>query len=101
MRYRNLDLEAFDYRATDDGERFHVRVSGSPVGEQRLADAEEVTLPPDLRRQLRRLERRGLDLPDLIALGEDLAARLFPRTVRPFLTRSLDRIEEDEGLRIG
>jgi len=100
MRYRNLDLEAFDYLATDGGERFRVRVSGSPGGEQRLADAEEVTLPPDLRRQLRRLERRSLDLPNLIALGEDLAARLFPRTVRPFLTRSLERLAEDEGLRI-
>ena len=41
-----------------------------------------------------------MDLPGLIALGEELGARLFPRTVRPFLTRSLERIEEDEGLRI-
>jgi len=100
MRYRNLDLEAFDYRATDGGERFRVRVSSSPGGEQRLADAEEVTLPPELRRRLRRLEKRQFRLPEMIALGEDLAELLFPPTVRPFLTHSLERIEDDEGLRI-
>jgi hypothetical protein len=100
MEYKNLDLEAFDYRAEDGAERFRVRVTGSPAGEQRYADAEEVTIPPDLRRQLRRLERRGMRLPEMIALGEDLAGLLFPPRARLFLVRSRERIDGDEGLRV-
>ncbi|HUW99448.1 MAG TPA: hypothetical protein VMY35_00585, partial [Phycisphaerae bacterium] len=60
MEYQNLDLEAFDYQEGDGAERFRVRVTGSPAGEQRYADAEEVTIRPDLRGQLRRLERRAI-----------------------------------------
>ena len=100
MEYKNLDLEAFDYRAEDGIERFRVRVTGSPAGEQRYADAEEVTIRPDLRGQLRRLERRAIRLPEMIALGEDLAGLLFPPQARLFLVRSRERIDGDEGLRI-
>jgi len=100
MEYRNLDLEAFDYRKEEDGERFHVRVTGSPAGEQRHSEAEEVTIPPDLRTRLRRLERRRLDLPGMIALGEELAGLLFPPRSRLFLVRSRERLDDDEGLRI-
>jgi hypothetical protein len=100
MEYRNLDLEAFDYRKKDDGEHFRVRVTGSPAGEQRHSDAEDVTIPPDLRKRLRRLERRRLDLPGMIALGEELAGLLFPPRARSFLVRSRERLDDDEGLRI-
>jgi hypothetical protein len=100
MEYRNLDLEAFDYRKEDDGERFRVRVTGSPAGEQRHSEAEEVTIPPDLRTRLRRLEKRALDLPGMIALGEELAGLLFPPRARLFLVRSRERLDDDEGLRI-
>ena len=100
MEYCNLDLDAFDYRVAGDGERFRVRVTSSPAGEQRYADAEEVTIFPDLRHRLRSLEKRSLDLPGMIALGEDLAALLFPPRARSFLIRSLERLDEDEGLRI-
>ena len=100
MEYQNLDLEAFDYQAGDGTERFRVRVTGSPAGEQRHADAEEVTIRPDLRRQLRRLERRAAALPEMIALGEDLAGLLFPPRARLFLVRSRERIDGDEGLRV-
>jgi hypothetical protein len=100
MEYRNLDLEAFDYEAADDVERFRVRVTGSPAGEQRYADAEQVTILPDLRKQLRQLERRGMRLPEMIALGEDLASLLFPPRARLFLVLSRERIDWDEGLRI-
>jgi len=100
MEYRNLDLETFDYRAEDDGGSFRVRVAGSPAGEQRYGEAESVRIPADLRRRLRRLERRTLDLPQLIALGEELAALLFPPRARLFLTRSRARLDDDEGLRI-
>jgi len=77
-KYRNLDLEAFNYQASDGAERFRVRVAHSPAGAQRLADAEEVILSSDLRQQLRRLEERLLSLPEMIALGEKIAAVLFP-----------------------
>jgi len=100
VEYCNLDLDAFDYRVAGDDERFRVRVTSSPAGEQRYTDAEEVTISPDLRRRLRSLEKRSLDLPGMIALGEDLAALLFPPRARSFLTRSLERLDEDEGLRI-
>src|SRR5688572_1692884 len=99
MRYRNLDLEAFDHRL-DSVERFRVRVPSSPVGEQRFADAEEVALPRDLRDRLQGLERRNLKLLQMIRLGEDLAAALFPPRARSFLERSLEKLEDDEGLRV-
>jgi hypothetical protein len=100
MRYRNLDVEAFGYQAANDVECFRVRVAGSPAGEQKLADAQVVTLPSDLRQQLRWLEERRLDLMQMIALGEDLAALLFPSRARSFLNRSREQLEEGEGLRI-
>ena len=99
MRYQNLDLEAFDYRADGGEERFRVRVAGSPAGEQRLAEAEEVTLPASLRPRLRRLDRRALDLAGLIALGEELATALFPPGVRKLLDNSR-RQRDGEGLRV-
>ena len=101
MEYRNLDLEAFDYHRAEDGvERFRVRVTGSPAGEQKHAYAEEVTIPPGLRKRLRRLEKRTLDLPGMIALGEDLAALLFPPRARELLMLSRAGLDDDEGLRI-
>jgi hypothetical protein len=101
MQYRNLDLEAFEYQRAEGGvERFHVRVTGSPAGEQRYADAEEVTIPPELRKRLRRLEKRTLDLPGMIVLGEDLAGLLFPPRARELLMLSRAGLDGDEGLRI-
>ena len=100
MEYQNLDLEAFDYRADGGSERFRVRVSRSPAGEQWHADAETVTVPPDLRDRLRQLERRLLRLPEMIALGETLAGLLFPPRARSLLDRSRERLGDDEGLRI-
>ena len=101
MQYRNLNLEAFDYHRAEDGvERFRVRVTGSPAGEQKHAHAEEGTVPPGLRKRLRRLEKRTLDLPGMIALGEDLAALLFPPRARELLTLSRAGLDDDEGLRI-
>lgn len=100
MKYLNLNLEAFDYRKENGAERFRVRVSNSPAGEQKLGDAETVTLPDNLRPRLRPLDRRRLTLPEMIALGEDLGAALFPPKVRSLLAKSKARLEEGEGLRI-
>ena len=77
--YVNLDLEAFDYQVDSDGtERFSVRVEDSPVVGQRRSEAEEVKVPSDLRRRVRRLEKRSLTGGDIHDLGTDLAALLFP-----------------------
>ncbi len=100
MKYLNFDLEAFDYKATPSAERFRVRVISSPVGEQRQTEAETVSLPSELRGRLRRLDKRALTLPEMIALGEELASALFPPRVRTFWERSRERLDEDEGLRI-
>jgi hypothetical protein len=100
-RYRNLDLEAFDYNKAPDGtEHFWVRVEDSPAGAQKRTQAQEVALPSDLRRRVRRLTLRQLTGPGLRELGRDLAALAFPPSVRPLLERSWERIAEDEGLRV-
>ena len=100
MKYNNLDLEVFDYHSDNRNERFSVRVSASPAGEQKLAAADKVNIPGDLRQKLRLLDLRGLALPDLIALGETLAALILPPGARTFMLRSRDLIGNDEGLRI-
>jgi hypothetical protein len=100
MQYRDFDLDAFDYEENADGERFSVRVANSPAGQQRLSDAEQVPNLPNLRSQLRQLERRSLDLGEMIDLGEQLAQLLLPARVRWMLDRSRDRLDPGEGLRI-
>jgi hypothetical protein len=103
-KYHNLDLEAFGYQKAADGtERFHVRVEDAPrgVGGQKRDEAKKVTVPPDLRKRARQLERRLLKKSDMIDLGEKLANLLFPtEEARRLLTRSWERIPEDEGLRV-
>lgn len=100
MQYRNFDLDAFNYRSDDSTERFRVRVVHSPAGQQKNADAQEVSFSLGLRQQMRQLEQRELSLPEMIALGECLVELLFPPEVRSFLIRSMEHIREDEGLRI-
>jgi CHAT domain len=100
MKYLNLDLEVFDYKNENDIESFRVRVASSPVGEQRLQAADTVTLSDTLRSRLKQLERRSFKLQQMIALGEDLAAALFPTTVRSLLAKSKARLRDDEGLRV-
>jgi hypothetical protein len=100
MKYLNLNLETLEYRKENNTESFRVRVTNSPAGEQKAGDAETVTLPDDLRSRLRRLEKRVLTLDEMIALGEDLGAALFPLKVRDLYIRSLASLEETEGLRI-
>jgi hypothetical protein len=97
---RDLDLELCDYVVGYDVETFRVRVAGSPAGEQTHADADEVTIPPDLRKRLRLLEARELNLPQMVALGEDLAGLLFPSQARSFLFQCQGMLAPDERLRI-
>jgi hypothetical protein len=99
--YRNLDLEAFGFAKAPDGtERFKVRVEGSPAGAQKRDQAQEVALPADLRKRVRRLTLRQLAGPGVRELGRDLAALIFPQPVQRFLERSWERIAEEGGLRI-
>ena len=100
MKYSNLDVEAFKYQNDDGGESFSVRVAASPAGEQKIADAEPVVLSSELRTRLKLLDKRDLEIESIIALGEELGAALFPPRARLFLTRSLERLGEQEGLRI-
>jgi hypothetical protein len=98
MNYLNLDIRAFDYRSDERGEGFQVQVLNSPVGEQKKS--EETRLAPDLRGLVRGLEKRSLQLDEMIRLGESLAASLFPAPVRGFLEVSRGRLKDNEGLRV-
>jgi hypothetical protein len=100
MRYVNLDIEAFGYSRQEGREKFSVRVAASPVGEQKITDAELVSLPDDLRTRLRLLERRRLDAAQTVAFGENLAAALLPPRARLFFARSIEHLGDDEGLRV-
>ena len=100
MKYHNFDVEAFDYYENADIEHFSVRVADSPAGQQRPSQADRVSFGPDLRKQLRRLERRSLDLGEMIELGEVLANLLLPERARWMLDRSRARLDPGEGLRI-
>lgn len=99
-RYHDLDLELFDYRRDDDGESLRTRVIRAPVGAQREVDASQVRFPNRLRERLRDLEHRKLELDGLIEVGEDLAALLLPLPVREIVRRNIDRLGNDEGLRL-
>jgi len=99
-RYQNLDIDLLDHRHSDDGEFLRARVAFSPVGEQRDGETEELSFPVRLRERLSRLERRELQFDELILLGEELASLLLPPAIRGFYLRSLEKLREDEGLRI-
>ena len=100
MKYLNLDLEASQYQKNDTKESFRVRVAGSPVGEMRPNEAEEVVVPQDLRLRLSFLEERDLTTPELIELGMMLGQLLLPARARIFLDRSRASLTADQGLRI-
>lgn len=101
MKYKNLDIDIFDYQVTTKGESFRVRVANSPEGEQRIVDAEEVLLPPALRdEQLEQLENSDLTQEGLIALGTMLGDLLLPTQVRQLFYRNLATLGDDFGLRL-
>ena len=77
MQYQNFDLDVFDHKVTESGERFGVRAS-SQAGEQRIAGADRVSLPVRVRQSIGALRRRRLTLREMIALGEELGKALFP-----------------------
>lgn len=100
MKYLNFDLEAFQYQKNGTKESFRVRVADSPAGEQRMSEAEDVSLPDDLRLRLGFLENQDLNTQELIELGINLGDVLLPARARGLLYRSLERLTDDQGLRI-
>lgn len=100
MRYLNFDLDLFNYQNSNGQETFQVRVASSPVGEQRLLDAETSPILQNLRQRLPLLEKRALQSEEIIALGTELGAALFPPRARLFLDRSRERLTDDDGLRV-
>ena len=101
MMYLNFDVDAFNHKPTESGDQFSVRVASSPVGEQRLNQAERVKVALNVRQRVEVLRRRQLSFAELMRLGEELGQALFPPSVRSFLGASLNRLRsDDEGLRI-
>jgi hypothetical protein len=100
MTYLDFALEVFGY-LPGPPESFKVRVASSPVGERAIDMAEEVSIPAGLRQRLRQLERRALNIPEMIELGEQLADLFFPPRVRLDYYRSRERLAaEGQGLRL-
>ena len=99
MKYRNFDLDLFDYKVTGDSEQFRVRVTSS-AGDQMFGEAEQVKLSPTLRQRTRQLRDRALKKDEIVKLGKDLAAALFPPKAYGFLRESLPRSDKDDGLRV-
>jgi CHAT domain len=99
-RYADFDLELSDYLG-DAPERFGVHVRDSPKGRQFADNAQQVELPPTLRAELRKLERRELDEAGIIALGAALGELLLPTgEVRALFKRNLEALGGDQGLRV-
>ena len=97
--YRDFVLAADVVERGADGlaRAFAVRVFASPAGEGAPLRRE---LPDDLGKVLGRLDRRKLDLPGIIGLGEVLADLLLPAAAREMLVQSLARLGAGEGLRL-
>jgi len=49
MRYRNFDIELYEYTSAENSEEFSVRVTSSPAGDKSPSQAERVILPSVLR----------------------------------------------------
>lgn len=92
MEYKNLDLEAFEYQEDGGARSFKVRVEHSPAGDQTYDEAIPVSLPGNLNSRLRNLEKRNLNLQEMIELGCNLGAALFPEGVRSLLTNCLTAV---------
>lgn len=100
--YQNLDLELFDYRRDETGERFRARVLRAPGGEEMADDdAAFCQVPVDLRATVQRLADDRLELPELIGLGESLGELLLPAGLpRKLWDHSVRSLARGGGLRL-
>lgn len=91
MKYSDFTIRARDWQ---EG-AFKVEVP------EQMREAETVNYDEaKLRRPLRNLERKQMNLSDLIALGEALAQLLLTSQVRQLLLMSLARLSTEESLRV-
>lgn len=95
-----MDYNDFTLRLRDleDGQ-FQVEVLHSPVGEMNQPTVVAYE-PARLTRWLNKLEFKGIQQPELIALGEALADLLLPNEPRQMLLRSLAALPDGSGLRL-
>lgn len=113
MKYRNFDIELYEYEQQDNSEddlellsvrvtneSFSVRVTNSPAGDQSPSQAERMTLPPELRTETRHLRQRQATLDKMIEYGEALANCLLPPNLRQKFFESMRLLKEDEALRL-
>lgn len=100
MHFSNFDLEAFNYTNDENGECFRVRVANSPAGEQKISESEAILVPKDFREQLQVLDHSVIEVGLIIEIGKILAGLLFPTDIRSLYQRSLEKLGEEEGLRI-
>ena len=98
-QYHDFDIDAFNYEDGAGDERFSVRVQ-SEAGEQSIGRAERVALPSTLRSRSWSLERRKLDLQEMIEVGEQLADLILPAAARRMLDLRRAMLKPGEGLRI-
>jgi CHAT domain len=103
MKYRNFDIEMYDYEEQDGNESYKVRVTNSPAGDQSPSQAERVTLPRELRFRATGFQRYdwiGFDLNEAIEFGEALGECLLPARARERWSKSIPVLKEDEALRL-
>lgn len=113
MKYRNFDIELYEYEQQDNreddleslsvrviNESFSVRVTNSPAGDQSPSQAERMTLPYELRTEARHLRQRLDTLHKMIEYGEAVANCIMPPNVRQKFFESMRLIKEDEALRL-
>jgi hypothetical protein len=113
MEYKDFEIEVTDPKRERAADRkwmghFKVRVLHSEAGE--MADTEAVPVQydlKDLRRGLRRLDKRELDREGLIDLGRTLAMLLLPpaeegspSNVRGLFAKSMNLAGQDAGIRL-
>jgi len=104
VEYHDFELLATDVAIVrEEGRKritFRVQVPRAPAG-QIIQGVPAEYDAREMREQLAGWERRDLDWPDVIEVGNCLAAALFPDPVRDLLVRSLERTQaEGMGLRL-
>ena len=95
--YREFSLEIVEEETTGRAAHLRVRVFHSPAGESGLL---MVAIPAELWRLLGQLERRKLEVGQIIALGKTLADLLLPDEARKLFALSLEKLKPNQGLRL-
>ncbi len=96
--YRDFEITFRPGSPAPGGDQdYEVQVLRSPAGE---GPGERVVLQEALWRQLNRLDRRSLSVPEIIDFGSELAGLMLPEGARRLFLRSLERLDRDQGLRL-